>query len=31
VCGVVSEGNGKGRSTFVAVSSFRNALNIYLN
>jgi hypothetical protein len=31
VCGVISEGNGEGRSTFVPVSGFRNAINLYLN
>lgn len=31
VCGVISEGNGEGRSTFVPVSSFRNAINLYVN
>jgi hypothetical protein len=30
VCGVISQGNGEGRSTFVPVSGFRNALNLYL-
>lgn len=30
VCGVISQGNGKGRSTFIPVSGFRNALDIYL-
>jgi hypothetical protein len=31
VCGVISEGNGEGRSTFVPVSGFKNAINLYLN
>ena len=30
VCGVISQGNGEGRSTFVPVSQFRNALNLHL-
>ncbi|MCB1705393.1 MAG: trypsin-like peptidase domain-containing protein [Halioglobus sp.] len=31
VCGVISQGNGEGRSTFVPVSTFRNALNRHLD
>jgi hypothetical protein len=31
VCGVISQGNGEGRSTFFPVSGFRTALNLYLN
>jgi hypothetical protein len=31
VCGVISQGNGEGRSTYVPVSSFRSALNLYLD
>jgi trypsin-like peptidase len=31
LCGVISQGNGAGRSTFVPVSGFRNALNLYVN
>jgi hypothetical protein len=30
VCGVISQGNGEGRSTFVPVSGFRNAINLAL-
>ncbi|CAA0087722.1 Uncharacterised protein [Halioglobus japonicus] len=30
-CGVISQGNGAGRSTFVPVSGFRNALNLHVN
>jgi hypothetical protein len=30
VCGVISQGNGEGRSTFVPVSRFRNAINLHL-
>lgn len=30
VCGVISQGNGEGRSTFVPVSGFRYALDLYL-
>lgn len=30
LCGVISQGNGEGRSTFVPVSKFRNAINLYL-
>ena len=30
VCGVISQGNGQGHSTFVPVSGFRNAINLYL-
>jgi hypothetical protein len=30
VCGVISQGNGQGQSTFVPVSDFRNAINLYL-
>jgi hypothetical protein len=30
ICGVISQGNGEGRSTFVPVSGFRYALDIYL-
>jgi hypothetical protein len=30
MCGVISQGNGEGRSTFVPVSGFRNAINLYL-
>lgn len=30
MCGVISQGNGEGRSTFVPVSGFRYALDIYL-
>ena len=30
ICGVISQGNGEGRSTFVPVSRFRNAINLYL-
>jgi hypothetical protein len=30
MCGVISQGNGEGRSTFVPVSSFRSSLNLYL-
>lgn len=30
MCGVISQGNGEGRSTFVPVSGFRSALNLYL-
>jgi hypothetical protein len=30
VCGVISQGNGEGRSTFVPVSGFRNALQLHL-
>jgi hypothetical protein len=30
MCGVISQGNGEGRSTFVPVSKFRNAINLYL-
>jgi hypothetical protein len=30
MCGVISQGNGLGRSTFVPVSGFRNAINLYL-
>jgi Trypsin-like peptidase domain len=30
MCGVISQGNGEGRSTFVPVSTFRNALELYL-
>jgi len=29
-CGVISQGNGDGRSTFVPVSTFREALNLHL-
>jgi hypothetical protein len=31
LCGVISEGNGEGRSTFVPVSGFRNAANLHLH
>ncbi len=31
VCGVISQGNGEGRSTFVPVSQFSSALDRYLN
>ncbi len=31
MCGVISQGNGEGRSTFVPVSDFRKALTIYLD
>ncbi len=31
VCGVISQGNSEGRSTFVPVSSFRTALHYYLD
>jgi hypothetical protein len=27
LCGVISQGNGEGRSTFVPVSGFRSSLN----
>jgi hypothetical protein len=30
VCGVISQGNGEGRSTYIPVDGFRNALNSYL-
>ncbi len=30
VCGVISQGNGVGLSTFVPVSGFRNAINLHL-
>ena len=30
VCGVISQGDGVGLSTFVPVSGFRNAINLYL-
>jgi hypothetical protein len=28
--GVISQGNGEGRSTFVPVSGFRSAIHLYL-
>lgn len=31
MCGVISQGNGEGRSTFVPVSGFRGALKLHLN
>lgn len=31
VCGVISQGNGSGRSTFVPVSGFRSALRRHVN
>jgi hypothetical protein len=30
VCGVISQGNSQGHSTFVPVSGFRKAINLYL-
>lgn len=30
LCGVISQGNGEGRSTFVPVSEFRSTINFYL-
>jgi len=30
LCGVISQGDGAGLSTFVPVSGFRNAINLYL-
>jgi hypothetical protein len=30
VCGVISQGDGVGLSTFVPISDFRNAINLYL-
>lgn len=31
MCGVISQGNGEGRSTFVPVSGFRGALKLHLD
>lgn len=31
ICGVISQGNGQGHSTYVPVDSFRNAINLHLN
>jgi hypothetical protein len=30
MCGVISQGNGEGRSTFVPVNGFRHAINLHL-
>ena len=30
VCGIISQGDGVGRSTFVPVNGFRNAINLHL-
>jgi hypothetical protein len=31
ICGVISQGNGQGHSTYVPMDSFRNAINLHLD